>query len=126
MSAKIKLQRIGTRNRPAYRVVVQDEAFSTSGKVVEVLGQYNTLKEPTVFNVDREKTLAWIKKGAVPTGRVRILLGKAGILPPIDLASLPKRKKKGEAPAETAPAESAPTESAPTESVPASVPAQAS
>jgi len=124
MSAKIKLQRIGTKNRPAYRVVVQDEAFSTSGKIVEVLGQYQTLEEPTVFNVDREKTLAWIKKGAVPTGRVRILLGKAGILPPLDLASLPKRKKKGEAaPAEAAPAEAAPAIAAPAESAPVSPPA---
>ncbi len=110
---------MGTHNRPTYRVVVQDESSSPSGKVVEVLGQYQTLKEPTEFNVDREKTLAWIKKGAVPTGRVRILLGKAGILPPIDLAGLPKRKKKGEAvAAEAAPAEGA----APAEAAPASKP----
>ncbi len=114
---------MGTHNRPTYRVVVQDESSSPSGKVVEVLGQYQTLKEPTEFNVDREKTLAWIKKGAVPTGRVRILLGKAGILPAIDLASLPKRKKKGEAPAaEAAPAEGAKAESAP---APANPPAEA-
>ena len=106
MSAKIKLQRVGTKNKPFYRVVVQDEAFSTVGRVVEVLGKYHPLQDPSLFEVNREKTLDWIKKGAKPTGKVRILLGKAGILPKIDLASLPKKKAKGEAaekPAEAAP-----------------------
>jgi small subunit ribosomal protein S16 len=106
MSAKIKLQRVGTKNHPYYRVVVQDEAFSPSSSVVEVLGKYHSMSEPTIFEVNREKTLDWIKKGAKPTDKVRILLGKAGILPPIDLASLPKKKSKGESaekPAEAAP-----------------------
>lgn len=96
MSAKIKLQRVGTKNRPFYRVVVQDEAFSPRGKVVEILGIYHPLENQAGFQVDKDKTSAWIGKGALPTKRVRILLGKAGILPPLDLAALPKRKAKGE------------------------------
>ena len=105
MAAKIKLQRIGTKNQPYFRVVVQDESKSPKGEVTEILGKYQVRSEPTLFEVDREKTLEWIKKGAKPTEKVRILLGKAGILPPIDLASLPKRKPK----AESEPAEAAPT-----------------
>jgi small subunit ribosomal protein S16 len=107
MSAKIKLQRVGTKNKPFYRVVVQDEAFSTVSKVVEILGKYHPLQDPSLFEVDREKTLEWIKKGAKPTDKVRILLGKAGVLPKVDLAILPKKKAKGEAaekPAEETPA----------------------
>jgi len=96
MSAKIKLQRVGTKNHPQYRVVIQDESRPTVSRVIEILGTYEPLKEPSFFSVDKEKTLAWIAKGAMPTDKVRILLGKAGILPPIDLTSLPKRKKKGE------------------------------
>lgn len=109
MAAKIKLQRVGTKNRPFYRVVVQDESATPSSRVIEILGQYQPLSEPTMFNVDKDKALAWIKKGAMPTDKVRILLGKAGILPPIDLTALPKRKKKGETPPvdNPAPAESA-------------------
>ena len=103
MAAKIKLQRIGTKNRPFYRVVVQDESAATCSRVIDVLGQYNPIGEPTTFTVDKEKTLTWIKKGAEPTDKVRILLGKAGVLPPVDLAILPKRKTKGEALAEAAP-----------------------
>jgi len=107
MAAKIKLQKIGAKNQPCFRVVVQDESSSTVGRVVEILGQYHPLREPTAFEVDREKTLEWIKKGAKPTEKVRILLGKAGILPPVDLAALPKKKKKSEA---EKPAEPASTE----------------
>jgi len=103
MAAKIKLKRMGTKSRPYYRVVVQNESSATKGKVVEILGVYQPLKEPALFEIDKEKAAGWIKKGAMPTDKVRILLGKAGVLPAVDLAALPKRKKKGEAaPAETA------------------------
>ncbi|MBU1027021.1 MAG: 30S ribosomal protein S16 [Candidatus Margulisbacteria bacterium] len=96
MAAKIKLQRRGTKNKPFYRVIVQDESGAPVSNIVEVLGTYNPMVEPSKFEVDKEKTLAWIKNGATPTDKVRILLGKAGILEPVDLASLTKRKSKKE------------------------------
>lgn len=100
MAAKIKLQRKGAKNQPFYRVVVQDESAARDGRVIEVLGKYNPLVEPSLFEVDKEKTLAWLSKGVEPTEKVRILLGKAGILPQVDLASLPKKKPKAELKAE--------------------------
>lgn len=100
MAAKIKLQRKGTKKRPIYNIVVQDESLATKGMAIEVLGQYNPLADPSVFDVNKEKALEWIKKGAKPTDRVRILLGKAGVLPPVDLAALHKRKPKAELKAE--------------------------
>lgn len=98
---------MGTKSKPFYRVVIQDEAATPSSNVVDVLGKYHPLAGSATFEVDRDRTLAWLKKGAMPTDRVRILLGKAGILPPVDLAALPKRKKKAEAaaPEAAAPAE---------------------
>ena len=96
MGAKIKLQRKGTKNRPFYRVVVQHGTSTLGGTVVAVLGQYDPLAKPTLFQVDPEKTKGWLSKGALPTDKVKILLGKAGIIPPVDLASLPKRKSKAE------------------------------
>ena len=83
MAAKIKLQRKGTKNKPFYRVI-------------EILGLYDPLKEPSLFEVDKEKTQHWLKKGAEPTEKVRILLGKAGIMEAVDLASLPKKRSKAE------------------------------
>ena len=100
MATKIKLQRKGKKNSPFYRVVVQDEGAPRDGRVIEVLGHYNPLQEPALFELDKEKTKTWLSKGATPTEKVRILLGKAGILPPVDLASLAKRKPKAEEKAE--------------------------
>jgi small subunit ribosomal protein S16 len=104
MAAKIKLQRIGTKNKPYFRVVVQDESAAPASKVIAILGKYHPLKQPTVFEVDRDKTTAWIKKGAEPTEKVRILLGKAGIMPPLDLSLLHKKKSKSKKAEEEKPA----------------------
>lgn len=103
MSTKIKLQRKGTKKKPFYRIVVQDESDATDSRVIEMIGRYNPLVEPAIFEVDKEKISAWLAKGARPTDRVRILLGKAGILPPVDLASRPKRKPKSKGEEEAKP-----------------------
>jgi len=47
-------------------------------------------------NLDKEKVEKWLKIGAEPTDKVRILLGKAGILPAVDTSVLTKRKPKKE------------------------------
>lgn len=96
MTPKIKLQRVGTKRQPKYRVVVQEARSKLGGKVIEILGIYQPRQNPPVFEVSKEKVLEWLKKGAQPTEKVRILLGKAGIMPPVDLASLHKRPTKGE------------------------------
>jgi len=105
LAVKIKLQRVGTTRQPKYRVVVQEAKTKLGGTVVEILGIYHPRQNPTLFEVSREKVEAWLKKGAQPTDKVRILLGKAGIMPPVDTSVLTKRKPKKEAPAtEGAPA----------------------
>jgi small subunit ribosomal protein S16 len=111
LAVKIRLTRIGAKGRPSYRVVAADERASTHGKVIEILGNYNPLVEPSSFDVNKEKVLEWIKKGAQPSFTVRKLLGKAGILKPIDFSTYKKRasKQKEEAkeekPVETKPEE---------------------
>lgn len=112
MAAKIKLQRKGAKNQPFYRVVVQDESAARDGRVIDILGKYNPLVEPSLFEVNKEKTLAWLAKGVEPTEKVRILLGKAGILPQVDLVSLPKKKPRAELKAEKPPEEAKPAEAA--------------
>lgn len=102
MGAKIKLQRRGAKKKPFYRLVIQDDRAARNSKIIEVLGHYDPLKEPSLFEINKEKIQAWLSKGAEPTDKVRILLGKAGILPPVDLASLPKKKPRAEKKAEAA------------------------
>lgn len=96
MAAKIKLQRKGTKKKPVFRVIVQDESSPTKGMAIDILGSYEPRKEPTALVVDKEKAAAWLKKGAEPTEKVRILFGKAGIMAPVDLAALTKRKPRKE------------------------------
>jgi small subunit ribosomal protein S16 len=60
---KIRLQRIGRKNDPAFRVVLTDSKNSTkSGKFIEVVGTYNPKMGETTFKADRIKY--WMGKGA--------------------------------------------------------------
>lgn len=60
---KIRLQRIGRKNDPAFRVVLTDSKNSTkSGKFIEILGSYNVKKGETLFKADRIKH--WMSNGA--------------------------------------------------------------
>ncbi|MCJ7515461.1 MAG: 30S ribosomal protein S16 [Dehalococcoidia bacterium] len=77
---KIRLRRIGTRNKPIYRMVVADERSPRDGKFIEIIGHYNPLTEPETFDVDEEKALKWLKYGAQPTGTALRLLTKVGVI----------------------------------------------
>ncbi len=60
---KIRLQRIGRKNDPAFRVVLTDSKNSTkSGKFLEILGTYNPKLRVRDLKTDRIKH--WISKGA--------------------------------------------------------------
>lgn len=80
MSVKIRLTRQGAKKRPFYRVVVADSRSPRDGRFIEILGQYDSTKEPAVFNVDEEKAIEWMNKGAQPTDTVRSLFSKKGIM----------------------------------------------
>ena len=60
---KIRLQRTGRKNDPAFRVVLTDSKNSTkSGKFIEILGSYNVKSGEVLFKTDRIQK--WIKDGA--------------------------------------------------------------
>jgi small subunit ribosomal protein S16 len=76
---KIRLSRVGKKKQPNYRVVVADARAARDGRFVEILGHYNPLTNPKVFEVDAEKVRGWLAKGAQPTERVQKLLAARGI-----------------------------------------------
>lgn len=80
MSVKIKFQRRGRTKKPIYRIVVQDSKTARDSKVIEVLGQYNPLTEPTFFEISEEKVQKWISNGAQPTESVERLLISKGVI----------------------------------------------
>jgi small subunit ribosomal protein S16 len=77
---KIRLRRMGRRNRPFYRVVVADSRSPRDGKFIDIIGHYDPLTDPATISIDGEKALKWLKDGAQPTDTVRSLLGKLGII----------------------------------------------
>ena len=70
----IRLRRIGSNRRPAYRVVVADSRSPRDGRFLEIIGHYNPLTEPPTVVIDRTKVEAWINKGAQPSNTVKRLL----------------------------------------------------
>jgi len=84
---KIRLRRMGRRNKPFYRVVVADSRSPRDGKSIDIIGHYNPLTDPATISIDEEKTLKWLKYGAQPTDTVRSLLGKLGIMDKVKPAS---------------------------------------
>ncbi|MEK7113653.1 MAG: 30S ribosomal protein S16 [Patescibacteria group bacterium] len=60
---KIRLQRIGRKNDPAFRAVLTDSKNSTkSGKFLEIVGTYNPKAGETNFKAERIQY--WVSKGA--------------------------------------------------------------
>lgn len=84
MAVKIRLNRMGAKKHPFYRIVVADSRAPRDGRFIEILGNYDSTKEPAVVHVDEEKVLDWMKKGAQPTDTVRSLLRKQGIMAKFD------------------------------------------
>lgn len=77
---KIRLNRMGAKRQPFYRIVVADSRSPRDGRFIEIVGNYDPKKDPAIINVDEEKVIAWIQKGAQPTDTVRSLLSKKGIM----------------------------------------------
>ena len=74
MAVSIRLRRMGSTRRPAYRVVVADSRSPRDGRFIEILGHYNPLTSPPTVKIDREKVRSWIAKGAQPSNTVKMLI----------------------------------------------------
>ena len=70
----IRLRRMGSSKRPAYRVVVADSRSPRDGRFIEIIGHYNPLTQPPTVKIDRVKAESWIKNGAQPSNTVKKLL----------------------------------------------------
>jgi len=79
MATRIRLRRMGAKKRPFYRVVVADQRSPRDGRFIENIGKYHPLEEPSLIEIDEDKALSWLRKGAQPSQSVRVLLTKAGI-----------------------------------------------
>jgi small subunit ribosomal protein S16 len=105
----IKLQRIGKKHQPSYRVVVAEKRSKMAAPPVEDLGSYNPFTKATT--VKKERVLHWVKMGAQPTITANNLLVKEGVITGKAIAvKMPKAVAKAAVVAEEKPA--APAEEA--------------
>lgn len=70
MSVKIRLTRVGKKKQPYYRIVVADSRSPRDGKFIENIGTYDPKTNPSSINLDKEKAIEWLKKGAEPSDTV--------------------------------------------------------
>lgn len=80
MAVKIRLNRMGAKKNPFYRIVVADSRAPRDGRFIEILGNYDPSQQPATVNVDEAKVIDWMSKGAQPTDTVKNLLSKQGII----------------------------------------------
>ena len=80
MAVRIRLMRAGTHKRPFYRVVAADSRMPRNGRFLDILGTYDPLREPAQIQLDEEKVMSWISKGATPSDTAKQLMKKTGLL----------------------------------------------
>ena len=77
---RIRLSRTGKKGQPSYRIVVTEITAKRDGRIVERIGNYNPLTEPTTFTIKEDRALYFLSNGAQPTDAVARLLVKQGTM----------------------------------------------
>ena len=79
MATKIRLKRVGRRNRPFYRIVVMDSRKRRDGAAIEQLGWYNPIDIDHSYDLKSDRILHWLAEGAIPTDAAQKLIRRAGL-----------------------------------------------
>jgi small subunit ribosomal protein S16 len=80
MSVKIRLARKGRKKQAYYHVVVADSRSPRDGRFIEKIGIYNPITDPATIDINFEKALGWLQKGAQPTETCRAILKYKGVM----------------------------------------------
>jgi len=80
MPAKIRLTRHGRKKSPYYHIVISDSRAPRDGRYIERIGMYNPGTNPATIELDFDRALEWLQKGAQPTDTCRAILSYKGVL----------------------------------------------
>ncbi|PWE01060.1 30S ribosomal protein S16 [Marinilabilia rubra] len=80
MPVKIRLARHGRKRYAYYHIVVADSRAPRDGKYIERIGSYNPNTNPATIELNFDKALTWLGKGAQPTETARAILSYQGVL----------------------------------------------
>lgn len=75
---RIRLRRVGSKGQPSYRIVVSDSKSPRDGRFVEKIGFYNPRTQPETMNLNEERALYWLSRGAQPSDPVRRIMDRLG------------------------------------------------
>ena len=78
MPVKIRLAQRGKKKNRTYRVVVADSRSPRDGKFIEDLGYYDPHHNPSKVEINVDKAVSWLDKGAQPSERAQKLLEISG------------------------------------------------
>lgn len=78
---RIRMTRIGKKNRAFYRIGAYDAHSPRNGRSIEYLGWYNPFgdKPETELKLDIQRVEHWLSVGAQPTPKIVSLLKRAGV-----------------------------------------------
>ncbi len=96
---RIRMQRLGRRHRPFYRISAIDQRTRRNGRVIEALGWFDPLAtdESKQIELKGERIQYWLSQGARPTETVEDLLAKHELLPDKMRAAWEKRRAEANA-----------------------------
>ena len=80
MPVKIRLTRRGRKKAPFYHIVIADSRAPRDGRFIESIGSYNPITNPATIELDFDKALDWLQKGAQPTDTCRAILSYKGVM----------------------------------------------
>ena len=103
---RIRLKRMGRRNRPFFRINAIEKRTKRDGKIIEKLGWYDPIeKNPEkAMKLDIERIKYWLSVGAQPSEKVQALLNRHGVKKPAPGEPWALPEPPAAAPASTAPA----------------------
>lgn len=78
MAVRIRLKRMGKIHAPFYRVVVVDSRKKRDGRVIEEIGTYDPMPNPSKIHIESDRAQYWMSVGAQPSTPVRRLLVLTG------------------------------------------------
>lgn len=80
MAVKLRLKRMGAKQKPFYRIVAADSRSPRDGRIIETVGTYNPNTIPATIDIKEELAMKWLVDGAQPTNTVKNIFSDAGIM----------------------------------------------
>lgn len=80
MPVKIRLARHGRKQHAYYHIVVANSRAPRDGRFIERIGSYNPNTNPATIDLDFDKAISWLFKGAQPTDTTRSILSREGVM----------------------------------------------